>query len=37
MKKIIILIILLANVMSYSELAELETGHQQRMREGMYL
>ena len=33
MKKIIILIILLANVMSCSELAELEAGHQQRMRE----
>ena len=33
MKKIIALIILLANVMSCSELAELEAGHQQRMRE----
>jgi len=33
MKKIIILIILLISVMSCSELAELEAGHQQRMRE----
>ena len=36
MKKIIILIILLIAIISCSELAELEAGHQQRMKERGY-